>query len=259
VIAPDQVWVGSMTLRVGDFHIGFRSDDQGVLEILRSTYSDLQVDGTEAPFDYAIATYRNAEVRGQRPWPQLTHGRCPLLRSRDDRRMLRRLDAELATHVVTPAAGTTIVDGFAAIVGPGGAALVPAELTERSTDAEEQMRLAGVGIVDDGAIRLDPVNAEVVVLPGLLGDVPPAFADSLAVAHGRGPVRRVFWSSDGEVAGDGRAVAAAVLYQRSHSRVGLERRAMLEGLAKMADRFEREAISPADVRRVLSEVLASVR
>ena len=48
--------------------------------------------------------------------------------------------------------------------------LVPVSLAERSTDVELAVAAGGAGIAEAAAIRLDLVQQEVVVMPGLVAD-----------------------------------------------------------------------------------------
>lgn len=237
MVPPDPVWVGSITVRAGDFHVGIRTDDPSVLASLRAAYSEAIVDDEAVQADYAVSTSGGPVGATARLLPYVAHGRCPLLRSRQSRRLLRRLDLELGSlsrEMGTSVQGTLGLYGMSAVVGVKGAALVPTHVVERSTATERRLREAGVGIVEDAALRLDPLRQEIVVLPGLLEEIPPAWDDGLAVPPGRHPVAGVFWSAQ-EIATDERAAIALVrLLGRVDDRAELDRGTMLEGLAVLA-------------------------
>ena len=132
---------------------------------------------------------------------------------------------------------TVGLSGFAAIVRGDGAALVPVSLAERSTDVELAVAAAGAGIAEAAAIRLDLVQQEVVVAPGLVADN-TLLVDDIVVAPGRYQLRSVFWP-EGQVGDDERPVSAVARMAESVALGDVDdRRSALEQIVAMRDRFD---------------------
>lgn len=150
---------------------------------------------------------------------------------------------------------------MAALVADGHGVLVPTALVDRSTAVERQLRSAGVSIIEEAGLRLDPTNGEIVASPGLVEGVPAPFADALAAGAGRWRVRGLFWSEDDLVDDERPALALARLLTRVEDRRELDRGTMLRGLAEMAPAFSRHGISrsgAADLGPVLALLGAEV-
>lgn len=193
---PDPVWIGSIAVRAGAFHVGLRSDETLMLEELRTAFIDHLVTDEQAPYDFGISV-AGRSGDGPRLLPYLAHGRLPILRSRARSRLIRRLDLELGQLVTQTTDDLLALHGFAALVKDRKAALVPAGLAERSTAVERLLTDSGVGVAESIGLRLDPSVQELVVPSGLIdGDPTASSVDELAVPSGRYPVAGIYWSSD---------------------------------------------------------------
>ncbi len=220
-----------------DFHVGVRTDDEWVLAALCDAYGVALVEDADAHPDYAVSTSGGPPGFAPRLLPYIARGRCPLLRSRDPRRLLRRLDVELGRVAHAVPSGTVSVRGMAALVAHGHAVLVPTPLVEHSTAVERRLRSAGVSIVEEAGLRLDPARGDIVALPGLVSGVPSQFDDVLAAGAGRWPVRGLFWSDDDLAEDERPAIALVRLLTRVEDRHELDRDTMLQGLASLVGSF----------------------
>lgn len=250
-----------MVVRVGEFHVGVRTDDHGALEALRSAYVDLTVDDDRAVGDYAIRMTGMSPDARLRARPSVARGRCTRLRSESLPRLIRQFDLELACLIARPEPGTVALHGVAALVLNGWAALVPASVVERSSAVERVLRSAGVGIVEELGLRLDPVRREIVVSEGLVGASRIADAtggdDGLAVEDGRHRVRSVHWSRHALGEDEHPSAALVRLLTATEDRADLGRSALLRGLAAMRPAFSLHGLGErgtADIALVIESL-----
>lgn len=250
-----------MVVRVGEFHVGVRTDDHGALEALRSAYVDLTVDDDRAVGDYAIRMTGVSPDARLRARPFVARGRCPRLRSESLARLIRYLDLELACLISRPESGTVALHGFAALVLDGRAALVPASVVERSSAIDDMLGSAGVGVAEELGLRLDPVRGEIVVSEGLVGASRVAEAtggdDGLAVEDGRHRVQSVHWSRHALGEDEHPSAALVRLLTAAEDRVELDRGALLRGLAAMRPTFSLHGLGErgtADIALVIESL-----
>jgi hypothetical protein len=232
---PDPVWVGSVTVRVGEFHVGIRTDDDAVLRDLHALYRDILVEDDRSD-DYSISVTPAGDGPA-RALPCLSHGRRALLRSRSVARLTRLLDVTLAGLVPPSGNPTQTITGFSLLTQGPGALLVPSSAIAQSAVVERHAAAAGMRVADEAAVRVDLGTLEAIVVPGLSGGTShPALQDDVVAPVGRYAIRSIIWRED-EIDPDERAALAAVrLIPRVNGRGALARQEFLERIVDLARR-----------------------
>lgn len=256
----DPVWVGSITIRAGAFHVGVRTDHRPLLDQVRSAFGDRLVDDDRATTDYGLVVSARPGG-GRRLRPYLSHGRCVLLRTRSHARLLRRLDLELGQLVDEPTDRSVAIHGMTALVSSGRAVLIPARTGERSTGVERVLAKQAIGLAEPVGLRLDPIAGEVIVPTGLTDDLNEMTADGLAVRPGRYPVVGVFWLSEQHDRYERPAIALVRLLGQTGERRGMSLQEVLDGLAAMRDSFSIHPLGhtgTADLAKVVEHLRAGV-
>jgi hypothetical protein len=212
---PDPVWVGSIAIRAGAYHVGLRTDDAGVLDALRSLYADRSVSDRRATADYGISLHPPAWDADPDPLPYLAHGRRIVARAAEQAHLVRRLDLALGDLEPPPEAELPRLSGFALVTSGGRGVLVPeGAVADWSTTARVFGRLGG-GVAPGSALRLDLSASEAVVLGGLSSEPPHrALDDGVSAQPGRYPIAALFWSTAEADPQEGRAAGVVRLVER---------------------------------------------
>jgi hypothetical protein len=170
-LSGDPVWVDTITIRAGTYSVTIGVDDGGTASAVRAAYADLLVESSLEAHDFGIQMNAAAES-GPRPLPTLIHGLSVVMRSRNEGRLLRRLDGLLAAVAAGPAPGRLELTGMAAITThdmPRRAVIVPNSLATRSSAIERKISAAGLGLADETCFSVDFAEPAVIVSPGLSG------------------------------------------------------------------------------------------
>lgn len=248
------MWVGALAIGVGEYTVGLRSDEEGVLATLRTMYDDRRITTTDVPHDFGISVNRRGGA-GPRMLPALLHGRAQVLHSRSAGRVIRCLDSMLGS-LERPLAGSTVrTPHFAAVVHAGAAALVPTRIAARSSALEEAAIAAGAAIADSAALAIDLESLEAVVSSGLVG---PTVAAERPFPFGADPgryeIRSVFWSAAQVTGGEGRAESVARFVNLLALPSQIDRDLVLQQVHQLSSRFAADPLADSS-----TEVLPVVR
>ncbi|MET0728072.1 MAG: PqqD family protein [Acidimicrobiales bacterium] len=235
-LAPKPSWIGSITVRAGEFNVGLSADDQDVLASLRSSYVGSVVDDDDRTgLDYGISLAAPARA-GARPIPFLAHSCAPQVRSQSVARLLRSQDAHLAALARPSVDGALGLLRMAAVVRGGAAVLVPQVLLERGPIIERTLREHDLAVADSPAALLDP-DARAVTVREPFGVDTWSTRDALIAAPGTYSLVRVFWLDGDAGADETPARALGRMMRHVTDFGGLEPQATLEALAGLLPTF----------------------
>ncbi|GEM_PF-5174768 len=162
-------WAASSTFRVGQWHLGVRSNsaetDALVRDLLRS-YLVEELDGIEPPANYSVVLHAgNGQGRGTRGLNLLYRSSLAVVRSRSPLRVLRALSTYLSSHELADSGreGLLVIDAMA-IVGQR-AVLLPSFLRSYGEPGklEGRLRRSRVTLVDAPVALVDPEAGELIV------------------------------------------------------------------------------------------------
>ncbi len=165
------VWATSTTLRIGEYHIGVRSNTNQTDALLRQAFSTLVDDTVEAPANYSvILSPANRDNGGPRGLHLLYHDSTAVVRTRYPRRVLAALRSYLSGHLEHegPSGGPLIDVNAVALVRDGQAVLVPSITLIWVDLLSPRLHRKGIQFVDSPHVTVDPVSGELVVDPPTL-------------------------------------------------------------------------------------------
>lgn len=133
--------------------------------MLHRMYGDRLVQDANATEDFSVAMGQE-DVDGRRPIPVLLRGRCPVVRSRLQTRLLRRLDQELAAIEDDARSAVVTLHDMGAVIRDGRAVLVPGGPLAPSGLVERAVRSAGAQLAEPAGLALDPHSRSIEVRRG---------------------------------------------------------------------------------------------
>ncbi len=158
-------WVAKSTFRVGEWALGVRSASAAADRALRAVLAAHLVD-LDAPANFSVVLTDRHESGAPRPLNFLYRSSAPVVRTRRPDRVLNALLAHLSGFAAPPAArhdaGLLRIDGAAFVAG-GRAIVAPAMLREALEPIESGLNRAGVQVVDEPFLLIDPQAARLVV------------------------------------------------------------------------------------------------
>jgi thiol-disulfide isomerase/thioredoxin len=192
-----RVWTANATYRIGDYHVGIRTDsaaaDAVVAGLLAAYRAD---DDPSVPANYSLVLGGDGDRKGGRSRAKelclLLWGNATVVRSRSARRVLLGLANHLAELVPPPElTDATVATTALALVRDGEALLVPGGLTGRLEQLQPRLARSGLQIVDVPRPRVDLVAGALVVPSPLAVDAAVLDALDDGVALGRAELPRV--------------------------------------------------------------------
>lgn len=243
-------------MRVGDVHVGVRFDDPDLLDRAIHAYEEHAVVDPEAVDDLSVVLHPPVRADVARRRPSLRHGGCDLLRSASGDRLLRALDAFLAT-APGPPEGLVRIRGLGSVVVDERAALVPEPLLHRSSGVERLLLREGAQMADGVSVFIDPAATEVVVHAGLAGDERLGIGNDLLARPGRYSLRSIHWLGSEAPDDESAAVGVVRLLNRAEPPASLSTEAGFNGLVGLADRFSSVRVGERGVSDV-GAVLAAL-
>lgn len=156
-------WGPTITFRVGDLHVGVRSTDPEVDNLLRVALSAYVDNDTEAPVNFSLRI-GGKERRGQAGLNILYQASDQLARSTAPGDVVRALFAHLASYASGPVDGRLRLR-VAAVLFNGDAVLVTPELAPVVLDVEPRLRRSGLQLIESPVVDIDATTRELVVLP----------------------------------------------------------------------------------------------
>ena len=156
-------WGATITFRVGDLHIGVRSTDPEVDNLLRFALHAYVDDDVEAPVNFSLRI-GGREGRGQAGLHILYQASDQLARSATPSHVVRALFAHLASYGSGPVGGLLRLR-VPAVVVDGVAVLTTPELAPVVLDAEPRLRRSGLQLIESPVVDIDTVTRELVVSP----------------------------------------------------------------------------------------------
>jgi hypothetical protein len=234
-VRPDPVWVGSIAIRLGELHVGIRSDDAAVVAAIRRLYADRIVDDDRAHEDFGISVSAPTH-EGARPIPFLAHGCRPMLRSRSVPRLVRALDHHLYAIEHPIVDGVVRMHRTAAIVLGDQAVLVPEQLVARGRATDHALRERGLAVADAPSPLLDPLHATVVVPEGPAGAGGSDPAEPILAPPGTYQLAAFHWQAHDTDADETGARALMRLLHHMRGTGGLDGQTLLEALVSLLER-----------------------
>ena len=232
-------------MRAGESVVSVCSDNDILVEQLQTLFAAELVSTSYFTSQFAVSTERRGGA-GPRQTPELSFGSASLLESRSACRLIRLVDALLAMIGRPPDAATVRVDGAAAVVIDGVAALLQAEFVGRSTAVERAVADRKGAIADEGTFILHLPTCEIEVIVGLAsGTAELSEQDSLLALPGRYSVATLCWT---RVLGAGpepeptRAATVARIARSVNATSIVEPSMLLEGLIRLAERTSLEQL-----------------
>jgi hypothetical protein len=156
-------WGATITFRVGELHIGVRSTDPEVDDLLRVALSAYVDDDVEAPVNFSLRI-GGRESRGRAGLHILYQASDQLARNAAPSQVVRALFAQLASYGSGPA-GDWLRLRVPAVVVHGVAVLVLPELAPVVLDVEPRLRRSGLELVESPVVDIDTATRELVVSP----------------------------------------------------------------------------------------------
>jgi len=156
-------WGPTITFRVGDLHVGVRSTDPEVDNLLRVALSAYVDNDTEAPVNFSLRI-GGKERRGQVGLNILYQASDQLARSTAPGDVVRALFAHLASYASGPVDGRLRLR-VAAVLFNGDAVLVTPELAPVVLDVEPRLRWSGLQLIESPVVDIDATTRELVVSP----------------------------------------------------------------------------------------------
>jgi hypothetical protein len=148
-------------LRIGDAHVGIRTTEPWMHEVLRSLLAAHLAPDATAPTSYLVRVADAPKNRRATGFHLLHKGTAIVLRTRDLERLVQGLITHLDTHRQADD-GTLRAQGVA-LVGARGALAAPAALRRHLAQVERRLNVRGVRIADQPWVQIDWKAREVVV------------------------------------------------------------------------------------------------
>jgi len=220
--AADELdWDGTDTYRVGEWHVGVRSDSPATRATVRRLLATHHVAGAEAPANLSVRLAAGSSASGERGERalHLTFQSCQVrVRTRDGARALDGLLHQLQAFLPREP-GCLVVQAAPVVSTDGAAYLLPAEALAWLKQLQPRLARLGLRLADVPFATVDPVSAELVVpVPGVEHDravvdahasLPRGGSELARVLPGRYPLRAWAWPSGPDLTGPG-AVALAL-------------------------------------------------
>lgn len=156
------VWAASSTYRIGQLHIGVRTDSEWLDGVVAAALADYLVPGLDAPPNFSLVIPRAEADRSAKGLNMLYEGHTNLVRSRYPTRVLRALFQHLAKYLPAPSDELLRVSSLA-LIRNGEAILVPRSITTWMDQLAPRLNRAGWQFVDHPWSKLDLESAELVV------------------------------------------------------------------------------------------------
>lgn len=179
------MWAGTTTVKVGDLHLGVRSNTPVMHALLERALADHVVEGIEAPANFTVLVADGGgHSSGGKGFHFLYADATAVVRTRDPDRLVRALLAHLSAHQPHEAAGLLRLHGRA-FVKDGRALLAPGVVGTWLPVVERRLNVRGVQVVDGPWMTIRPDSSELIVPePSLTVDW--SALDGLALLPGTG-------------------------------------------------------------------------
>jgi hypothetical protein len=235
-------WGATITLRVGDLHIGVRTTAPEVDDLLRAALPAYVDDDVEVPVNFSLRI-GGRESRGQAGLHILYQASDQLGRRAEPSQVVRALFAQLASYGSGPAAGRLRLR-LPAVVVDGVAVLITPELAPLVLDVEPRLRRSGLQLMESPVADIDTATRELVVSPPAI-DLAAGTAAALAALDCARPVAR----AGATTAPDGRYPLGGWITNRSDGPDGPNRPEELVDLFDFVEYFDADA-PPATLAQI---------